>query len=130
MKQPELKKDDIQQYIDHKRDLGIKICDALNAEIIKLGFAADGDDNIRFDQLSFNLSRDSFADHNTLEGIWTGLKNNRLGSIVLHGDGSFYAEYDVIQPHPTNKRWFVESVEAWGNESTIKTELKLLATPE
>jgi len=125
-----MKQDNIQIYIDDNKELGNKVCDALKEKIIKLGFAEEGYENICFDQLSFNLSLDSFAKQNSLQGIWTGLRNNRLGSIVFHGDGSFYAEYDVIQPHPTDKRWFIEAIEAWGNESSIKTELKLLPVPE
>jgi hypothetical protein len=128
MKPPEMMQDNIQAYIDDKKELGNRICHALYAEVTKLGFVNDGYDNIRFDQLSFNLSRDSFAKQNSLECTWKGLRNNRVGSIVFHGDGSFYAEYDVIQPHPSNKHWFIEAIEAWGNESTIKTELKLLPT--
>lgn len=125
-----MKQENIQDYIDAKKALGNKVCDALKENIIKLGFDEDGYNTICFDQLSFNLSLDSFAKQNSLEGVWRGLRNNRLGSIIFHGDGSFYAEHDVIQPHPTDKRWFIEAIEAWGNESTIKTELKLLPVPE
>ena len=130
MKQPEMKPDNIEEYIADKEALGIKVCDAIKHKINKLGFTEDGYDNIRFDQLSFSLSFDSFAKQHSLEGIWTGLRNNRMGSIIFHGDGSFYAEHDLIQPHPTDKRWFIEGIEVWGNESSIKTELKLLPVPE
>jgi len=129
MKQPEFKQKNIQGYIDNKEALGNKVCDVLKEKINKLGFA-EGDENICFDKLNFNLSLDSFAKQHSLEGVWTGTKNNRLGSIIFHGDGSFYAEYDVIQPHPTDRRWFIEAIEVWGNESSIKTEFKLIRSPE
>lgn len=125
-----MSEDNLQSYIEQKQVLGEKICMALQAEISKLGFADKGFDNLSFDQLSFNLSHDSFAKHDSLEASWLGKRNNRLGSIVFHGDGSFFAEYDVVQPHPSDKRWFIEAIEVWGNESTIKTELKLLSVPE
>lgn len=120
----------LQAHIEQKQALGEKICNALLSEISKLGFADKGFDNISFNALSFNLIHDSFAKYDSLEAKWIGKQNNRVGSIVFHGDGSFFAEYDVVQPHPTDKRWFIEAIEAWGNESSIKTELKLLLAPE
>lgn len=120
----------LQAHIEQKQALGEKICEALLAEIDKLGFADKGFDNLSFDQLSFNLTHDSYANYDSLEAKWMGKQNNRVGSIVFHGDGSFFAEYDVVQPHPTDKRWFIEAIEAWGNETSIKTELKLLSAVE
>jgi hypothetical protein len=49
---------------------------------------------------------------------------------ALNSDGTFYAEYDVVKPHPEKAKWFVEGVTAWGKADQIKSEAKLLAMPE
>jgi hypothetical protein len=53
-----------------------------------------------------------------------------IGQIQFNSDGSFYAEYDVVQPHPSKKQFFVEAINAWGHENNIKTEAKLLELPQ
>lgn len=128
--QPEVQQSDLKASINNKTLLGEKICQTMIEEIAKLGFAKDIVININFDQLSFSLSHDSYAKNDTLEGLWTNALNNRTGSIVFHGDGTFYAEHDVLQAHPTDKRWFVEAVTAWGKGDSIKTEPRLLPFPE
>lgn len=128
--QPEKQESYLQASIDDKKLLGEKICHAMLAEVNKLGFAENINITIDFEQLSFNFSRDTYAQHDSLEGAWTNPMNNRIGSIVFHGDGTFYAEYDVLQAHPTKKRWFVEAVTAWGKDDSIKTEPRLLPFPE
>jgi len=62
-----------------------------------------------------------------LKGIWYGNNQLKLGEIIFHVDGSFYAEYDVVQPHPSDRRWFVESITTWGRDDSIKTDPRLLA---
>jgi hypothetical protein len=65
-----------------------------------------------------------------LVGYWYDAKQQRIGQLRFHGDGSFYAEYDIVLPHPKKPRCFVEAINAWGNEQNIKTEPKLLEIPE
>jgi len=31
-----------------------------------------------------------------------------------------------VEPHPKDERWFVEAVNAWGKNDTVKAELRLL----
>jgi len=58
---------------------------------------------------------------------WFNATNNqRLGRLQFNSDGSFYAEYDVLKPHPSKRQAFVESVTAWGKADAIKAEAKLL----
>jgi len=58
---------------------------------------------------------------------WFNASNNqRLGRLQFNSDGSFYAEYDVVKPHPIKKQWFVDGVSAWGRADAIKAEAKLL----
>lgn len=60
------------------------------------------------------------------EGVWRNARNNRCGTLTINSDGSFYAEYDLFCPHPRDTRWFVETVTAWGNAGTIRSEAKLI----
>ena len=60
------------------------------------------------------------------EGVWRNARNDRCGTLTFNGDGSFYAEYDLFCPHPSDPRWFVETVTAWGNAETIRSEAKLI----
>jgi hypothetical protein len=65
-----------------------------------------------------------------LTGYWYNKRNKqrieRIGRLQFNSDGSFYAEYDVIKPHPQKVEWFVEAVTAWGKDDVIKTEARLL----
>lgn len=72
------------------------------------------------------LRRDPFDGSEALYSEWRGLDGRRLGTALIRADGNVYAELDVIKPHPTDGRWFVEGVTAWGKQGAIKTELKLL----
>ncbi len=109
------------------RPLGEAICRRLAAEIAKLGFPEEKLPPLPvFDEAGFATAKDPYSGLESLIGIWRNGQGYRMGEIKLHGDGSFYAEYDVALPHPTNARWFVEAVVAWGRGDTIKTEAKLL----
>jgi len=68
----------------------------------------------------------TYGGWDSLIGIWRNRQGHRLGEIKLHGDGSFYAEYDVALQHPNDARWFVECVVAWGRDGVIKTEARRL----
>jgi hypothetical protein len=72
------------------------------------------------------LQRDPASGQSSLVGIWRDANGQRVGSIIFHCDGSFFAEYDVVEPHPQDRRWFVEAVNAWGKNNTIKSEPRLL----
>ncbi|BBI99402.1 hypothetical protein FGKAn22_10950 [Ferrigenium kumadai] len=63
-------------------------------------------------------------------GIWRNTRNERCGTLTFNSDGSFYAEFDLFCPHPRDARWFVETVIAWGNEGTMRSEAKLVPSFE
>jgi hypothetical protein len=50
----------------------------------------------------------------------------RNRGLAFHTDGSFYAELDVIRPHPKNERLLVEAVNAWGRGRDIRVEPRLM----
>lgn len=119
---------DIGQQLRKLDSFATAICKTMNDEIKKAGFFEFVLPNEGIHAATFDAKYDSYAKHFTLEGVWRDERGNRCGCILFHGDGSFYAEYDIVRPHPSKKRWFVESVTAWGREPIIKAELKLLPT--
>lgn len=121
----------IAQHIAAKRDFGVTVCRRMAENIAKLGFApASQIGTPDFDAAEFSLVTDPFTQSQDLVGYWYNAGKQRIGQIKFHGDGSFYAEYDVVQPHPGKKQYFVEAINAWGQQDNIKTEAKLLDIPE
>lgn len=80
----------------------------------------------RPDMAKFSLQQDPFDQSESLIGVWHDNHGVKTGEIQIRADGSVYAEVDVIRNHPNDVRWFVEAVTAWGNCSSLKTELRLL----
>jgi len=112
--------------ITQLRPLGEKVCAALETEYRKLGFGDESVLDVDFDALVFALKRDPFSQLDSVEGTWLGPQRQRRGSLVCHADGSFFAEFDVVQTHPAKPRWFVEAVTAWGRDGEVKAEARLL----
>lgn len=120
------KMESVNEHLEKVMDLGVAICTTMQKELSNAGVEGDDVQVAPVDQASFSLKEDPFTKQNTLEGLWRDARGNKKGEILFHGDGSFYAEYDVVRPHPTKPQWFIESVVAWGRGETIKSEMKLL----
>ena len=114
---------------EQHRPLGEKICAAMEVEITKLGFAA-AITPPRWEDARFIVQRDPALGEESLEGIWLNEHGGKLGSVTIHSDSSFFAEYDIIRAHPTKAKWFIEAVSAWGRDTTIKSEARLLPVPD
>lgn len=106
--------------------LGEKVCARLNDEILKLGFAVGALPSVDWQAADFTLKRDPYSGEESVEGIWRDDDGQRIGMILFHTGGSFFSEYDVSRPHPSDERWFVEAVTAWGDSDTVKAEARLL----
>jgi uncharacterized iron-regulated membrane protein len=116
---------------NNKRAFGRAICQRIVENIRKLGF--EDSQAIKYPQYEnaeFTLVTDPYSQSQDLVGYWRGSKGQKIGQIRFHGDGSFYAEYDIVLPHPQKPRFFVEAINAWGNAGNIKTEAKLLEIPQ
>lgn len=83
-----------------------------------------------WEQAEFELHTDPATGESALKGRWRCLRGELRGSVVIHADGNFFAEYDILASHPTRRGWFIEAVTAWGREEIIKAELRLLKMPE
>lgn len=107
--------------------LGEDICKALKAEALKHGFEESRLPPMKWATLGFSVKRDPADGSDCLTGEWRNAAGNRIGQILFNGDGSFFAEHDIVLAHPTDRRWFVEAVEAWGRASQITTDARMLA---
>lgn len=123
--------EELQRHIEAKRVFGKAVCRSIVENIAKLGFSMQAPIPLpTFDAAEFRLVTDPFTQSRDLVGYWYSGGKQRIGQIQFHGDGSFYAEFDVVQPHPGKKHYFVEAINAWGREDNIKTEAKLLEIPQ
>lgn len=122
---------DLNSVIENKRAFGKTICQRVSEAIVKLGFSVQTPIQLpTFEDAEFRLVTDTLTQDANLVGYWYNEKKQRIGQIQFNSDGSFYAEYDVVQPHPSKKQFFVEGINAWGREDNIKTEAKLLELPQ
>lgn len=120
----------IEAHIEARREFGKAVCQRISENIAKLGFQLQTDITLpNYDAAEFSLVTDPYTQSQDLVGYWYNAGKQRIGQIKFHGDGSVYAEYDVVKPHPTKKQWFVEAINAWGQRDNIKTEAKLLDMP-
>lgn len=121
----------LKEQIDNQFAFGKVICQRISEAIVKLGFSAQTSVTLpEFEEAEFRLILDPLTQDSNLAGYWYNDKKQRIGQIQFNSDGSFYAEYDVVQPHPSKKQFFVEAINAWGREDNIKTEAKLLELPQ
>jgi hypothetical protein len=121
----------LKEQIDNQCAFGKVICQRISEAIVKLGFSVQTPIQLPvFDDAEFRLILDPLTQDSNLAGYWYNEKKQRVGQIQFNSDGSFYAEYDVVQPHPSKKQFFIEAINAWGHENNIKTEAKLLELPQ
>lgn len=123
--------DSLEQHVALRREFGVDVCRRMGENIVKLGFSLQTDIELpKYDAADFCLVTDPYTQSQDLVGYWYNAAKQRIGQIKFHGDGSFYAEYDVVKPHPSKNRYFVEAINAWGQRDNIKTEAKLLDIPQ
>ena len=122
---------ELNDHVALKHEIAKCICQRMCEEINKLGFSATEIQQYpSLDEASFLLIKDPYTGQQNLTCYWYDAVNKqRIGRLQFNGDGSFYAEYDVVKNHPRKSAWFVEGVTAWGKAENIKAEAKLLEIP-
>ena len=80
-----------------------------------------------WDEARFELQRDPYSGAEALLARWSGA---RPGQVTVRGDGSVYAEWDVLCAHPRDSRLWIEAVIAWGTPPLVKSELRVLELPD
>jgi len=114
-----------------KLEYGQAVCAKIAQTIGRLGFPAESTPNPpEFKAAVFSLITDPYTQNQNLSGFWYNAQQQRIGQIRFNDEGGFYAEYDVVQAHPSKKGLFVEAINAWGNKDNIKSEAKLLDIPQ
>lgn len=111
-------------------------CEALCAELRKaveaLGLGPEVSSRLLADitpqGLQLIWQRDPANASQNLTGQWLH-KGRPRGSLQLLHDGNGYAEFDVLEPHPSRPRWFIEAVTVWGHEGALCSEPRLLPMP-
>ncbi|MEW8013640.1 MAG: hypothetical protein AB2807_02285 [Candidatus Sedimenticola endophacoides] len=107
-------------------DLAEEIRRRLQHEVDKLGFDESEVSLKSPTDAHYRLEKDPASCEYSLVGDWRDTAGFKMGTLLFHADGSFFVEHDVVKPHPSNKRWFVEAVNAWGRGTEIKAEARLL----
>jgi hypothetical protein len=122
---------EIAQQIAAKQAYGQAVCDNMAQCIAKLGFPEDVNIKIpQFSEAEFSLLTDPYTQSRDLVGYWYDANKQRIGQIKFNCEDGFYAEYDVVLPHPRKKGFFVEAINAWGKQDNIRSEAKLLDIPQ
>lgn len=83
-----------------------------------------------FESAKFTLEHDLYNGQQTLMGSFYPSQHYRAGFLLFHSDGSCFAEYHVMQLHPSKPKWFIEAVEAWVRNGQIMTDIRLVAMPQ
>ena len=113
------------------QDFGDAVCLKIKQIIAKLAFPESIDiKEPVFSEAEFSLVTDPYTQTKDLVGFCYSAGKMRVGQIRFNSEGGVYAEFDVVQPHPTKKHLFVEAVHAWGKPDNIKAEAKLLEIPQ
>lgn len=73
--------------------------------------------------LAFSPRADTYTGQTTWVGKWGQDSLGRRGEVTVNGDGSFFAEHDVLVWEGEH---FVEAVTAWGRPGVIRGEARLL----
>lgn len=102
----------------------------LQQEVTRLGFDTPAVELYPAEAAIYRLEKDPYIGSYGLVGDWIDADGGRRGSLLFHADGSFFVEQDVIRGHPTKPGWFVEAVTAWGRETDIRVEARLLPAPD
>lgn len=110
---------------DAWRETAERLCAVLHQEATRYG--ADPLPAILLRDAVFCEIVDRASDLPGYEGTWRDPHGSRCGSLIINSDGSYYAEYDVLNLHPEKPNWFVESVTVWGRDGVVKAEPRLLA---
>jgi len=107
------------------------ICEAavagMRQELGKLGLAEEVE-LMQVEAAEFSISTDPSDASESLTGLWRDGRGFYIGSIVVHADNSFFAEYGMAVPHPKKSGWFIDAITAWGRDGVVKSEPRLLPT--
>ncbi|MNN12365.1 hypothetical protein D3C81_1253520 [compost metagenome] len=119
----------LEQRLEDAQPLFAEVWQALAASLhaagIESGLAVAGTPPSRAE-----LREDSFARSHSLYAEWRTPGGAYQGSLLVHGNGLAFAEFDVLLAHPRRPQWVIEAATAWGQRGALKSELRLLPALE
>lgn len=105
---------------------GEAVCSALRRQAEKLGVSI-GAEPVWL-AASVEELVDPFSRELSLVANWRG--GARFGSATFFADGRVFAEYQVLQPCPTQPGSYVESVQVWGHPGKLRGDAVIVAFPD
>lgn len=120
----------LQQRIAAARGNGVALLSALREKVARLNLPGEAVTIPEFGAATFTLEHDKYNGKETLMASFYLSPHYRAGVLLFHSDGSSFAEYHVMRPHPTKPHYFIESVEAWVSGGEIKTDTRLALMPK
>lgn len=109
---------------------GVALLAALREKLATLALPGEAITIPEFEAAKFTLEQDQYNGKQTLMASFYPTPHYRAGVLLFHSDGSSFAEYYVMRPHPTKSMWFIESVQAWVRDGEIKTDTRLALMPK
>lgn len=116
--------DALQQRVEKEWPFVCDVWRAMHAALVEVGL--EGQLTAEPEAFSrVQVTKDPFDSSESLLGEWL-VAGQPVGNIVVHANGQAFAEYDVVKPHPTKPKWFIEATTAWGAAGNLSSELRLL----
>src|SRR5512142_657394 len=91
---------------------GVALLAAMRDMVAKLKLPGEAIIIPEYEAAKFTLEHDQYNGQQTLMASFYPTPNNRAGVLLFHSDGSCFAEYQIMRPHPSKTLWFIESVQA------------------
>lgn len=120
----------IKQRIASAAQHGVALIAALQEKIARLNLPGEAIAIPPFEAARFTLEHDLYNGKQTLRAAFYPSQHYCIGFLLFHSDGSSFAEYHVMRPHPTRPEVFIEAVEAWVRDGKIQTDTRLAMMPK
>lgn len=117
---------EFQQKVDDFSQIGDQVCQSLADYLSAMGMDCQSLPRIETTGLVYSEQRDPYSGEVSLQGEWHDNHGVLCGSLSYRENGSLYIEHDILQPHPTDQRWIIEAITAWGLPSELNIEPKLM----
>ena len=119
--------DPVQVRLHEVRPLCEAAIASMHSQLARLSLEGEIE-SMRLDTAEFSLGTDPSDGSLSLVGAWRDAHGYTVGSIVVHADNSFFAEYGMAVPHPKKSGWFIDAITAWGRDEVVRSEPRLLPT--
>ena len=120
----------LEQRIAEVAEQGRTLLAALREKVDALNLSGEQVVVPPFESARFTLEHDLYNGQQTLMASFYPSQYYRAGFLLFHSDGSCFAEYHVMQLHPTKPHLFIEAVEAWVRDGETKTDTRLAPMPQ